>query len=201
LARQDQKVLLLDLDPLENSVLSFSVPPAVAWQGYPLYQDVEPGLDIVLCGDQHLPDSAFWAAAQRYNFVLLDTGAALSPALSPLFARVDDLWVLVQDDPLCFRTLPVFLERLLQMQIQPHQLRGLLLNCIEPNAVSQQVQTLLRAQFHAYLEEVTIPFAPEAEQALLLGRPLMALQGREAPLPQAFARLAERLLQPVGRHA
>ena len=194
LAEAGLRVLLVDLDPLCGS-LAF-------WGDLPRPEQMEPiqrhgiraGLDLVIgLEPEDLPELHEILDGQ-YDYWLIDTSAPLDVALQPVFGLCDDILLLIPNDPLSFRTLPRFLERLLDSKLlKPEQFRGLLLNRRERTQLMPNPAAQLEELLRHYLLPLEIPFSSLADRALLEQQSTLELEGPESEFGQAIVHLASML--------
>lgn len=186
------RVLLIDADPLGSVAASLQLsrdpddggtarPDGVTGKGA-AWADVLPGLDVICPypADDTTEDRLFEfldqlpksPAARFYDRVVLDAPPMPGPRTKALLMAADDVLVVQRAEPMSLRTLPVYLElvRAAQQAGGGCRLKGILLTLPAGLPAGGKAEQALRAKFQGLLPQ-TVPFDPEINRALVLGKP------------------------------
>lgn len=194
LAELGQRVLYADLDPLCGSLAFWGELPQLERRESIQRHAVRPGLDLVLGLEAEDVPELYELLEEQYDFWLFDTGAPLDPTLAPVYSLCKHVVLLLQNEPLNYRSLPGFVEKLLADQgLRTEQLRGILLNHRE--RVTPQPAGQLETMLENFLLPFEIPFSPLADRALLEQKTALEFAGLDSELGWAFRRLIN-LLSP-----
>ncbi|HEY9840333.1 MAG TPA: ParA family protein [Candidatus Obscuribacterales bacterium] len=193
-ASAGQRVLLADLDPLCGSMAFWGDLQQAERLESIQRHSVRPGLDLVMGLEAEDVPELYELLEEQYDIWMFDTGAPLDPALQPVYGLCRDVILLLQNEPLNFRTLPLFVEKLLEQKlVRAEQLRGLLLNCRERFLSLQHPAGQLEEILGKYLLPFDVPFSPLADRALLEQKTAIEFAGLDSDLGWAFRQLANIL--------
>lgn len=188
------RVLMADLDPLCGSLAFWGELPQPDHLESIQRHSVRPGLDLVLGLEPEDVPELFDILEGQYDVWLFDTCAPLDPALQPVYALCQDVVLLLQNEPLCFRTVARFIERMLtQNLLRPEQFRGLLLNLRERNGEAHASDSQLDELLQNYLLPLAIPYSSLGDRALLEQKTALEFEGLESDFAQTFKLLADML--------
>lgn len=207
-ARAGGRVLLIDADPLGSVAASLQLsrdadgsarPDKVTGKGA-AWADVLPNLDVVCPYPEddtaeerlfeflnELPNSP---AARFYDRVIMDAPPMPGPRTKALLVAADEVLIVQRAEPMSLRTLPVYLELVREAQQAGGacRLRGILLTLPAGLPAGGKAEQALRARFKGLLPQ-TIPFDPEINRALVLGRPVV-VNNPSCPAAVQYAALA-----------
>lgn len=188
-AKAGGRVLLIDADPLGSVAASLQLsrdpdaarPDGVTGRGA-VWSEVLPNLDVICpypeddTSDDRLfefldalPESP---VARFFDRVVLDAPPMPGPRTKALLMAADELLVVQRAEPMSLRTLPVYLELVREAQRAGGtcRLKGILLTLPPGLPAGGKAEQSLRARFKGLLPQ-SIPFDPEINRALVLGRP------------------------------
>ena len=191
-AKAGGRVLLIDADPLGSVAASLQLsrdpddgtparPDGVTGLGV-VWSEVLPNLDVICpypADDtteerlfeflDELPNSP---VARFFDRVILDAPPMPGPRTKALLMAADDVLIVQRAEPMSLRTLPVYLELVREAQQAGGgcRLKGILLTLPPGLSAGGKAETALRARFKGLLPQ-SIPFDPEINRALVLGKP------------------------------
>ncbi len=185
------RVLLVETDPLNNisSALNLAEHPGRK----PLRQaDIDlpgvlccgviPGLDVFSpyeeggCNDDDLDRLlqllSLDAFKESYDCLIVNAPPFFGGRPAPLLACADEFLVVMQAEPMAYRTMPAFLEmvqRASQGEGHTARMRGILLTLPETETVGGRWERELRGRFGGRVMPQVIPFDEEVGKATLFG--------------------------------
>jgi chromosome partitioning protein len=213
-ARAGARVLLVETDPLNNisSALNLSQHPqrkpvresGVQLPGI-LARDVIPNLDIFspydegICTDEDLDKLLHLLTMdvldETYDCLIVNAPPFFGGRAGPLLACCDEFIVVMQVEPLAYRTMPAFLEmvqRAAQGETRFAKMRGILLTLPEGETIGGRWERELRGRFGGRVLSQVVPYDPEAGKASLFGQVLVQVSP-EAPAAVAYQQMVGEL--------
>jgi chromosome partitioning protein len=204
-AQAGKRVLLIDADPLGSVGASLLLtrddesthvprPDAVTGRGV-VWSNVVQNLDVInpysadSTSDEELVE--FLAAmptsplSRFYDFVVMDAPPMMGARPKALLKAAQEVLIVQRAEPMSFRTLPAYLELMREVKAEGAnvQLRGILMTLPSGVAMGSKAEQTIREKFKGILPQV-IPFDPEINNALMLGRPLVMVQPTSAATKQ-----------------
>ncbi|QVL31417.1 ParA family protein [Telmatocola sphagniphila] len=211
-ATAGRRVLLVDADPLGSVSACLKLsrkdgrgqPDPVSGKGW-WWKAVLPNLDVVTPyaatsqSDEDLkaflekfPESDFH---NHFEQVFVDSPPALlGDRTKTLLRTCDDLLIVIRAEPMAYRTLPGYLEELQEAQKEGAscQLKGILLTMPQGMEEDSEWEHQLRTRFGKNVFAEIVPYDPEANQAVLVGKPITLLSP-ESPAAKVYISLASSL--------
>src|SRR5262245_44666294 len=170
-----------------------------------LWEGVIPGLDVAMPAsdgvafkqnvDAFLHAVASHPSSHRYRWMIIDSPPILAgDLLRRLMAFCDDLMLIIRAEPMAYRTLPIFLQLIKQVQAAGGtlQMRGILLTMPPGDQVGHGFDVDLRHIFGRYILPQSIPYDEEVGRALLQGKAVVAANP-SAPASVQYFTLAQWL--------
>lgn len=138
----------------------------------------------------------------RPHLVLLDLAPSLEPLTLWALNEADAALVVIQPQPMVFRTIPALLQNILN-ECKDTRIEGLLVNQLGlGGAMGQKMVEQLQETFGNWLYPVSVPFDEWLWQASLNGNPIF-WERAQSPAAKAYQLAARELLQrypmPVNR--
>jgi chromosome partitioning protein len=221
LGEAGKRVLIVDTDPNGSIAACFGIRTRPSFPGvfgisdYPLetlcVQNAVRNVDILpYAGDrrpQHLPmlEAAIarlsTAAADTYDFVIVDSRPSAQDMTRRLCQVVDEVVVVFQCQHLAFRTLCGILSELRAAKADgaPARLVGLLLTMLnEADPDQARLATQIRASLGKALLPISIPYDPQVSDCFADRLPVVVAQPA-SPASVAFRAVVESLLAMPAR--
>ncbi|HEX3622110.1 MAG TPA: AAA family ATPase [Acidimicrobiales bacterium] len=132
------------------------------------------------------------AARSRFDYVIVDTPAALSEAVLVALEQADQIFALATLDLPSVRNLGVMLATLKKLKVPPERLK-LLLNKVEPDVGINEERV---AQYFPQGFAMTIPYGREVNRSLNMGQPVLAYSPNGAVGRALSAGLVASLASP-----
>lgn len=213
-AQAGARVLLVETDPLNGLSTSLNLaqhPQRTALKELGidlpgiLYRGVAPGLDILSpyeeggCKDDDLDTLlhmlSMESLKESYDCLLVNAPPFFGGRPESLLASCDDFLIVMQAEPLAYRTMPAFLElvqRAAQTEKSVAKLRGVLLSLPETESPGGRWERELRGRFGTRVLPHVVPYDAEVGKASLFGQ--IAVQSApESPASVAYQQLASEL--------
>ena len=153
--------------------------------------------------DRVLQLLALDAFSESYDCLIINAPPFLGGRPAELLASCDDYLIVMQAEPLAYRTMPAFLE-LVQRSVQglAHApgLRGVLLTLPESEGPGGRWERELRGRFGSKVLGQVIPYDEEVGKATLFGH-IVVHASPESPGAQAYQELAGELHLARGARA
>ena len=132
------------------------------------------------------------AARSRFDYVIVDTPAALSESVLVAVEQADQIFALATLDLPSVRNLGVMLSTLKRLKVPPERIR-LLLNKVEPDV---GIDVARVEQYFPQGFSMVIPYGREVNRSLNMGQPVLAYAPRGEVSKALAAGLAGTLLFP-----
>ena len=188
-AEDGQRVLLVDADPLGSVATYFQLSRTTPESGPYSWSNVLDHLDVLTpypaesTAEEHL--DAYLAglseSASAYDLVVIDAPPMLGRRPKALLKAAAEVIIVLRAEALSFRTLPAYLNLVREAKSEGAncRLRGILLTLPQGLSPGSKAEMRLRERFKGLLPQV-IPFDPEISRALLLAKPVIAVNPRSA---------------------
>jgi chromosome partitioning protein len=136
------------------------------------------------------------ATVGKYDFVVVDSRPSVADMTRRLCQVVDDVVVVVQCQPMAYRTLGGILGQLRDARSDgaPARLLGLLLTMVDPNdAVQAQLEAHIRKSLGQAMMPISIPLDTAVNEGVMNDRPVVQMHP-EAPSARAYREVAQFIL-------
>jgi len=194
-ALSGKRVLLVDTDPLASVSAALNLSGHAdrvslrdqnlnsdhfIWRGVPGCFDVLSAYSVVGSEPPHL--AVFFSLLQQpyfsrhYDWLVFDSPPVVGgQQLSQLLRICDDLVLVIRAEPMAYRTLPIFLQMIKQVQQEGGaiRLRGILLTLPVGEPLGGSWEAELRRCFGNAILPQAIPYDIEVSKSLLQGRPVL----------------------------
>jgi chromosome partitioning protein len=135
-------------------------------------------------------------AADKYDYIIVDSRPSVADMTRRLCQVVDDVVVVVQCQPMAYRTLGGILGQLRDARSDGAQARllGLLLTMVDPTDVRQaQLEAHIRKSLGQAMMPISIPLDTAVNEGVMNDRPVVQLQP-DAPSAVAYREVARFVL-------
>jgi chromosome partitioning protein len=213
LGQSGYRVLLIDTDPIGSVAACFGSTVAPGHPGiYGLEQwelgdltipEVATNLDLLpyaedrravdLNGLHRCLGELDRRTAGLYEYVIVDSRPAVADMTRRLCQVVDDVVVVVQCQPMAYRTLGGILGQLRDARSDgaPARLLGLLLTMVDPNDPKQaQLEAHIRKSLGQAMMPISIPLDNAVNEGVMSDRPVVSMRP-ESPSAVAYRQVAE----------